>query len=375
MSQTIEISVKEKIAETSFREVVTFNSVYTLKFTFDGEWDGFLQRVAVVRWEGGCAEKYFEGTECEFPPVLSSDCEQVAVGVYSVSGDRRIASSFVRLFCRAGAHGVPSGKKSESFHEQILAALNAKDWSVFDDKAEAGIYSAVRVNEKGFVTEGWKLIEVGEDGQSAPDATLADGGVFFKRSGGVYGAYYNTENGLLPIPMESGKASHALSVGGKTYDGSAAVEVTADDLSLAAVATSGSYGDLSDKPVIPEVPVSSVNGETGDVVLTKESFGLGALTEHRQFPLSEGISEGSDMNVFRSSGVYFIRADDSAPVLNMPTSAKNTGPLDGEWILLVINYAEAGGNAIQLAISSRGDNAMRLRTYADGAFSAWKTVI
>ena len=37
---------------------------------------------------------------------------------------------------------------------------------------------------------------------------------------------------------------------------------------LATVATSGDYDDLSNKPAIPSVPVQSVNGKTGAVVLT-----------------------------------------------------------------------------------------------------------
>ena len=37
---------------------------------------------------------------------------------------------------------------------------------------------------------------------------------------------------------------------------------------LAAVATTGNYNDLSNKPTIPTVPVQSVNGKTGAVVLT-----------------------------------------------------------------------------------------------------------
>ena len=370
MSQTIEIEVKNKIAETDFREVVTFNSVYALKFAFDGEWESFPQRVAVAVWEKGCAERIFSGTECEMPLVASPDCDCVMLGVYAAAGERRIASTFVRLPCRAGAHGTPSAK-SDSLQEQMLAMIGEKDWSVFDKKVESGVYSAVRVSETGFVTEGLKSFEVGEPGQAAPNGGLAVGGLFFLRSGEGYRPYVKAESGLQPFDLEGGKLAHALTVGGKRFDGSAAVSLSADDLSLSRVAVSGSYNDLSDKP---NVAVSSVNGKTGDVVLSKESLGLGALTDHRQFPLSSGVSAGGDVNDYRDSGVYFIRADENFPVLNMPTSSKNSGPLDGEWILLVVNFADADSNVIQLAISSRGDNAVRLRTFA-GSFSAWKTVI
>ena len=47
--------------------------------------------------------------------------------------------------------------------------------------ASAGTYSAVTVNTKGIVTAGAQMIEVGADGQSAPSANLAVGGIFFKQ--------------------------------------------------------------------------------------------------------------------------------------------------------------------------------------------------
>lgn len=53
--------------------------------------------------------------------------------------------------------------------------------------------------------------------------------------------------------------------------------------SLADVARSGSYNDLKDKPVIPsDPPVSSVNGQTGDVVLDAYDVGAISLSEAEQ---------------------------------------------------------------------------------------------
>ena len=45
---------------------------------------------------------------------------------------------------------------------------------------------------------------------------------------------------------------------------------------------SGSYNDLTDKPVIPTVPVQSVNGKTGAVVLSADD--VGALPESTVIP-------------------------------------------------------------------------------------------
>ena len=61
------------------------------------------------------------------------------------------------------------------------------------------------------------------------------------------------------------------SVNGSTGE----VEITAESLSLATVATSGDYNDLSNTPDLSEVgKVKSVNGKTGDVEITSEDLGL-----------------------------------------------------------------------------------------------------
>ena len=63
------------------------------------------------------------------------------------------------------------------------------------------------------------------------------------------------------------------SVNGETGD----VVVSKFDLGLAQVAISGSYSDLTNKPSIPDASVTSVNGETGDVVISKFDLGLAAV--------------------------------------------------------------------------------------------------
>lgn len=60
----------------------------------------------------------------------------------------------------------------------------------------------------------------------------------------------------------------------------AALSTKANTADLKAVATSGSYDDLIDKPTIPTVPVQSVNGKTGAVVLDAADVGAApAITE------------------------------------------------------------------------------------------------
>ncbi|MEA9985653.1 right-handed parallel beta-helix repeat-containing protein [Subtercola sp. RTI3] len=57
----------------------------------------------------------------------------------------------------------------------------------------------------------------------------------------------------------------------------AALNTKANTSSLATVATTGNYADLSGKPTIPSVPVQSVAGRTGNVVLAKSDVGLSSV--------------------------------------------------------------------------------------------------
>lgn len=328
MNQEIAISVKNKIAETDFSEVVSFNSVYRLKFDFDEEWDEYPSRVAVVMWAGGAAEKLFTGTECVMPQISSMDADTVLIGAYSKLGEKRIASSFVRLRCEAGAGGFPQPKPTATLHEQVLSFLNEKDWSLFADKVAEGIYSAVRVNRKGLVTEGKKIIEVSKDASASP-ADLAPGGVFFRLKDGVYTLYYYNGNSLEELTLTSGNLGHTLKIGEQSFNGTADVTVTlgklakkdlvqqgdlstgcvtaenlanggvtaqklgaaavitekiadkavsgsklADDAVKAGDHTAVSRDESGSVVVSAKDVVFSVNGERGDVVIDQDSLGL-----------------------------------------------------------------------------------------------------
>ena len=244
MPQTITIAVGEKIASTDFKEVVSFNSDYLLHFIFDGEWEEFANRVAVAIWADGCAETHFEGSDCALPFISSPDAESVLVGVYATSETKKIASTFVRLRCRAGAHAVPAEKTSATLHEQILSFLNEKDWSVFKDKVAEGVYSAVRVNTKGLVVEGRQIIEVGEAGQESPASRLAEGGLFIRRrDDGCVEIRHLDKKGLALLTIaESGhalsadEAEHATNADNATYATTAGSATTADSATFATTA-------------------------------------------------------------------------------------------------------------------------------------------
>ena len=291
--QTILIRVRGKRAETDFSELVSFNeNSYRLQFDFDGEWADYSQRVAVVLWAGGCREQLFTGTSCDMPAVLSPDCDTALVGVYSADGaGGRIASSFVRLRCLAGAYCEGEESPPASLHEQILELLNKYDFSALEQKVTSGTYSAVDVNAYGFVTGGKQIVEVGEEGQTTPSASLADGGIFIKRTAGGDTLCYYADGVLTPVTSGGGGGEGAVtSVNGQTGD----VTISKNDLGLAVVALTGSYNDLQDTP--EEGAVTSVNGQTGDVTISKNDLGLAvvALTGSYNDLLDKPVSTGGD---------------------------------------------------------------------------------
>ena len=291
--QTILIRVRGKRAETDFSELVSFNeNSYRLQFDFDGEWADYSQRVAVVLWAGGCREQLFTGTSCDMPAVLSPDCDTALVGVYSADGaGGRIASSFVRLRCLAGAYCEGEESPPASLHEQILELLNKYDFSALEQKVTSGTYSAVDVNAYGFVTGGKQIVEVGEEGQTTPSASLADGGIFIKRTAGGDTLCYYADGVLTPVTSGGGGGEGAVtSVNGQTGD----VTISKNDLGLAVVALTGSYNDLQDTP--EEGAVTSVNGQTGDVTISKNDLGLAvvALTGSYNDLLDKPVLTGGD---------------------------------------------------------------------------------
>ncbi len=346
MNQEIAISVKNKIAETTFSEVVSFNSVYRLKFAFDEEWNNYPSRVAVVMWAGGAAEKLFTGTECEMPQITSLDADSVLIGVYSRLGTERIASSFVRLRCEAGAGGFPRPKPSASLHEQVLSFLNEKDWEIFADKVAEGIYSAVRVNKKGLVTEGMKIIEVSKDQAGQPSEELAPGGIFFRLQDGVYVPHYFDGEKLeeLKLSASGGSLGHTLKIGDQSYDGTQDVTVTLGKLAKKDTVAQGDLGagcvgtqsiadgavtgkKLADGAVKAGEHISvardaggdlavsakdvvfSVNGERGDVIVDQDFLGLADIAYSGNYRDLIGAPDTGVYSVNGQTGKVWIDKD------------------------------------------------------------------
>lgn len=73
---------------------------------------------------------------------------------------------------------------------------------------------------------------------------------------------------------------------------------------LATVANTGNYNDLINKPIIPTIPVTSVAGKTGAVVLYKSDVGLGSVdnTSDLNKPLSAASQNALNNKVDKVSG-------------------------------------------------------------------------
>ena len=371
--QTIAIRVKGKHAETDFFDLVSFNeNSYRLEFDFDSEWDDYSQRVAVLLWAGGCREQLFTGTSCDLPAVTSPDCDTAFVGVYSANGaGRRIASSFVRLRCLGGAYREADEEPQPSLHQQILDLLNAYDFSALTRKVTPGSYSAVSVNAYGFVTGGKQIVEVGEAGQTQPSASLADGGIFFRKEEYGYTLCYYSGGVLEPVSgLGGGSGGAVTSVNGQT----GTVTISKYDLGLADVALTGSYNDLTDKPAGGSGGVTSVNGQTGVVTISKHDLGLGLLDNERQLIMSDMVRYGANFNILDETGCYYVQGSSDLPCSNAPTSSGNTAQ-NCKWLLMTFSHADEGDNIVQLAISQQSDCAIRIRNYSGGSWCAWKTVI
>lgn len=371
MSQTIQIQVQNKIATTDFEEVVSYNSDYLLSFSLDGEWADYPQRIATVRWEDGGAEQMFEGTQCPMPAVIGNP-ESVTVGVYAVLGDRKIASTPVRLRCRESAHFEPHPPCGKSVQESLLAFLSGKDWSVFENKMESGTYSAVTVNENGLSTAGGNILEVGAEGQTAPSDKLVRGGVFLKKEDGTVALYSRTETGLEGLTLARGPLEYNLCVGEKRFNGSEKVTIGKEDLGLPAAALSGSYNDLTDKPTIPPFTVNSVNGKTGDVTIEAKDVGLDNLWNVRQMPFF-GTFGGPNYNELNSTGFWNALGNEMMPATNAPVSASNPSGADGDWLVMIMHQLDSE-ICTQVAISLRADCAVRIRNGSQDNWTEWKSI-
>lgn len=79
----LHIVVNNKIATYTARDghIVCGNSDYSLKFTFDSEWDEYTTKTARFVYNGAYIDQEFTGDECIAPIITGAD--RVEVGVFA----------------------------------------------------------------------------------------------------------------------------------------------------------------------------------------------------------------------------------------------------------------------------------------------------
>lgn len=123
---------------------------------------------------------------------------------------------------------------------------------------------------------------------------------------------------------------------------------------LKAVAFSGSYDDLSDKPSIPDAVAVKGNAEssyrTGNVNITADN--VGAISE-------KSVPDSQSLNSIKSSGFYYAGGGNTVP--GKPTDV-------GAFGLIVLR--SAGGSHTQILYDTANRNEYT-REYINNAWTAW----
>lgn len=99
-----------------------------------------------------------------------------------------------------------------------------------------------------------------------------------------------------------------------------ALGLKATTSTLSAVATSGSYTDLLNKPTIPTIPVTSVASRTGDIVLTKSDVNLSSVdnTSDLSKPVSTATQTALNLKATTSTLSTVATSGSYADLLNKP---------------------------------------------------------
>jgi hypothetical protein len=110
---------------------------------------------------------------------------------------------------------------------------------------------------------------------------------------------------------------------------------------LAAVATSGSYDDLSNKPSVPATPISIENGGTGATTAAGAQTNLG-------FTGAVSLPDNTDFNTIKGTALYLFTSS-----VNTPNGA------GGKWSLITI-FPNSTQDGTQIATKiSTGDTFIR----------------
>lgn len=286
----INISIENKIAiKTDDTEYICDNNDYVVKFSFDTEWDAYSAKTARFIYNDRHEDIVFTGNQCAVPKI--SDTYFFNIGVFA--GDLHTTTPArvpckLSVLCGAGAPAAPT----QDVYNQLLAKLNELGGVSPDDVAQAvadylkdnpvdvPTKTSELENDSGFLTKHQDISD--KQDKSTLEADVAakgftkNTGTYSKPTGGipkadlasaVQASLGKADSALQSVPstyrtasaqdkIDSGKVDKVTGKGLSTNDYTAADKAKVD--ALAAVATSGSYNDLTDKPTITSVPTETI---------------------------------------------------------------------------------------------------------------------
>lgn len=274
---------------------------YTARFSFSADWDGY-QRLAVFNADGTEREQLLTDDTCKVPWEVLLPGAYLKVGVYGTKNGSRLPTIWTshRQYIHDGAGPTDEAvDPSPVLAEQILQRMGDLDALKTEDKSSlvAAVNEVKETGGGGGTSDHAKLKNRDATDQHPMSAiTGLEAALDGKQDAGSYiteesdptvpewakqpqkPAYTAQEVGALPDTTHIPTALSELS-----EDATHRVVTDAEKAEWNAKSNfTGSYNDLTDKPTIPDVPVQSVNGKTGAVVLSAED--VGALPESTVIP-------------------------------------------------------------------------------------------
>ena len=303
MNKVLEYNVTGQNIELASAAMLVAGTVneYTARFSFNSEWNGY-QRVAVFNADGTEREQLLTDDACKVPWEVLLPGAYLKVGVYGTKDGSRLPTIWTshRQYIHDGAGPTEeAADPSPVLAEQILQRMGDLGALKTEDKSSlvAAINEVKETGGGGGTADHSKLKNRDAADQHPMSAiTGLEAALDGKQTTGDYltkeldptvpewakqpqkPAYTAQEVGALPVTTKIPSALSELS-----EDTTHRVVTDAEKAEWNAKSNfTGSYNDLTDKPTIPDVPVQSVNGKTGAVVLSAED--VGALPESTVIP-------------------------------------------------------------------------------------------
>ena len=244
----------------------------------------------------------------------------------------------------------------------LVTSVNGQTGDVTISKNDLGL-SMVALNAPNYnALDAGKCLKVTNDGIGLEWANVSTGG------GGDVVTSVNGQTGDVTISkFDLGLSMVALSA--PDYDSSDAgkclkVAAGGTGLEWANDNTGGGGG-----------AVTSVNGQTGDVTISKNDLGLGLLLNKRQFVQGSTVYSGMNFNAtqYMDTGSYYVIGTSDMPCYNGPSSNTSTNS-NCMWALLLFKYNDEEDNITQIAISLKSVE-MHIRNKKNNAWTAWTKII